>query len=185
MRDIAGGSRSEVVLSVVPLDHRQVRDLESAHVAEMAARYGGGGPGPVHGREFEPPDGCFVLASIGDTPVGCGGFRRLGPGVAEIKRMFVAAGARGSGVGRRVLVFLEEQARAAGYRESWLETGTEQPEAIALYTSAGYRPIDPYGEFRDDARCRCFARTLGPRVTRGHAPGRRARGGTGPSGPST
>jgi len=146
---------------VVRLDHPQVRDLESAHLAEMIARYGGGGPGPVHGHEFEPPDGCFVLASIGPTAVGCGGFRRLRSGVAEIKRMFVDDAARGGGIGRRMLVFLEERARAAGYRESWLETGTEQPEAIGLYASAGYQPIDPYGEFKDEARSRCFARTLG------------------------
>ncbi len=157
---VASPPRPEVVLSVVALDHPRARDLESAYLAEMVARYGGQ-PGPVHAQEFEPPDGCFALASIGDAPVGCGGYRRLGPDVAELKRMFVVAPARGGGVGRRLLVFLEERARAAGYRESRLETGSEQPEAIALYVSAGYRPIDPYGEFKEDARSRCFSRPLG------------------------
>ncbi len=47
-------------------------------------------------------------------------------------------------------------------RQLWLETGTEQPEAIALYTSAGYRPTDPFGAFTHDSRSRCFYRTIGP-----------------------
>jgi hypothetical protein len=32
---------------------------------------------------------------------------------------------------------------------------------MALYESAGYEPIVPYGEYRHDDRSRCFARSLG------------------------
>ena len=84
-----------------------------------------------------------------------------GPGIAEIKRMYVDPAVRGRGIGRSLLRFLEQQAAIASYNQLWLETGTEQPEAIALYTSAGYRAMDPYGEFRHDSRSRCFYRTLG------------------------
>jgi len=158
---VEGDMESQVVLRVVPLDHPEARRLESRHIAEMARRYGGKGPGPLRGDEFEPPRGCFVVAVLDGAAVGCGGLRSLSPGVAEIKRMYVDAAARGCGVGRRILAFLEERAQAAAYTETWLETGTEQPEAISLYTAAGYRPLDPYGEFKQDPRCRCFYRVLG------------------------
>jgi GNAT superfamily N-acetyltransferase len=161
MSDVVdGASPSEVVLRVVPIDHPRARQMETKHIAEMAARYGGRGPGPLRGHELEPPGGLFVVAFLDARAVGCGGFRPLNPDVAEIKRMYVDTAVRGGGIGRRILSFLEARAAAAGYTETWLETGSEQPEAISLYLSAGYRPRDAYGEFKDDPRSRCFSRTL-------------------------
>ncbi len=157
---VVGDSEPEVVLRVVPLDHPQGRELERRHIAEMVERYGGSGPGPLEAAEFASPRGCFVVVIADGVAVGCGGFRYLGPGVAEIKRMYVDTAARGRGLGRRILTSLEEGAAAAGYQETRLETGTEQPEAVSLYVSAGYRPIEPYGEFRNDARSLCFSRIL-------------------------
>jgi GNAT superfamily N-acetyltransferase len=161
MSDVVGRTpQSEVVLHVVPIDHPRAREMENKHIAEMAARYGGRGPGPLHPDELEPPAGLFVVAFLDRTAVGCGGFRALAPDVAEIKRMYVDTAVRGGGIGRQILGFLEARAAAAGYAETWLETGSEQPEAISLYLSAGYRPCHPYGEFKDDPRSRCFSRTL-------------------------
>jgi GNAT superfamily N-acetyltransferase len=153
--------RSEVSFQIVSLDHPHARALEEKLRAEMSARYGGSGPGPVPVEHFVPPEGAFVVAVRGEDAVACGGFRFLRPGIAEIKRMYVDPAVRGQGIGRSLLRFLEEQAASASYSQLWLETGTEQPEAIALYTSAGYRPMDPYGEFKYDYRSRCFYRTLG------------------------
>ena len=144
----------------VGLGDPRARSLEAAHIAEMNLRYGTGGPGQVAEEGFDPPDGCFLLAVVDGTPVGCGGFRRLDRRRAEIKRMYVDPAARGHGVGRALLADLEVRAGTAGYGEVWLETGTEQPEAITLYISSGYRPVAPYGEFKDDPRSRCFMRPL-------------------------
>ena len=157
---VVGDSEPEVVLRVVPLDHPQARALKERHIAEMVRRYGGAGPGPLAAAGFEAPRGCFLVVLDHDSAVGCGGFRYLSPGVAEIKRMYVDSAGRRRGVGRHILRALEERAAAAGYDETWLETGTEQPEAIALYLSAGYRPIEQYGEFKHDARSLCFSRRL-------------------------
>ena len=77
-----------------------------------------------------------------------------------LEDLFVDPAARGRGVGRRLLADLEARAEAVGYREVWLETGTEQPEAIALYVRSGYVPIPPYGEFEHDPGSRCYRRTL-------------------------
>jgi GNAT superfamily N-acetyltransferase len=152
--------RHHVVLIRVGLGDHRAKALEEALVAEMGERYGSDGPGPVEAATFDPPDGCFALAVADGSAVGCGGFRRLSSATAEIKRMYVVPSQRGNAVGRRLLRFLEGQARAAGYTEMWLETGTEQPEAVSLYASAGYQPVPPYGEFKDDPRSLCFARPL-------------------------
>jgi len=157
----ADGDPADVALERVALGDRRAQSLEAALIAEMTHRYGAGGPGPVAAAGFDPPEGCFLLAVAEGRPVGCGGFRRLGPDRAEIKRMYVDPSVRGLGVGRRLLRGLEDGAAVAGYREVWLETGTEQPEALGLYVSAGYVAVPPYGEFRDDPRSLCFKRTLG------------------------
>ncbi len=161
MTFVAGNAApSDIDLHVVAVESPEARTLERSHIAEMGQRYGGGGPAPLRAEDFEPPDGCFVLAFVDGIAVACGGFRPLSPGVAEIKRMYVDPTARRRGVGARVLAFLEERARACGYTEAWLESGNEQPEAISLYVTAGYEPRAPYGEFKEDPRSRCFSRNL-------------------------
>lgn len=150
----------EVAFTVVAVDDPTARDLQDRQITEMARRYGGRGPAPLHGDEFEPPMGCFVMATIDGVGVACGGFRLLSPDVAEIKRMYVDPAVRRHGIGALMLKFLEERAKAAGYGEAWLETGIEQPDAISLYVAAGYRARPAYGEFKDDPRSRSFFRSL-------------------------
>ena len=41
-----------------------------------------------------------------------------------------------------------------------LETGLQQPEAIALYASAGYAPIAGFGYYKDSPLSRCFGKPL-------------------------
>jgi GNAT superfamily N-acetyltransferase len=145
---------------VVDVDSPSARGLERRHVEEMGQRYGGSGPALLEAQEYVAPHGCFVVAFVDGVGVACGGFRYLSTGVAEIKRMYVDPIVRRRGIGALVLAFLEERARASGYREAWLESGSEQPDAISLYVAAGYEPRAAYGEFKDDPRSRSFSRTL-------------------------
>ncbi len=101
---------------------------------------------------YAPPSGSLLVAYDGDIPVGCVGLRNLGNGVCEMKRMFVAAQARGKGVGRMLVQRLLDDARQAGYQIMRLDTSMHQHEAMALYESAGFRPIGPYYEVPDDLR---------------------------------
>ena len=41
-----------------------------------------------------------------------------------------------------------------------LETGLRQPEAIALYRSAGYAEIPKFAPFEDDPLSVCFSKAL-------------------------
>ena len=70
--------------------------------------------------------------------------RSLGPELAEIKRMFVTADARGRGHGRRLLAELERRAAAAGATRVRLLTTEVLTEAMALYESAGYAVVETY-----------------------------------------
>lgn len=148
-------------MEVRPISDPVARRLEAEMSAEIVVRYGGEEfEPPLETSYFESPDGVFVVAWLDDEAVGCGGIRRLDAATCELKRMFVAEAARGRGVARALLGRLEDEARSLGYSCLWLETGTEQPEAIGLYRSAGYEPIANYGQYRDDPRSRCFAKPL-------------------------
>lgn len=138
-------------------EHPLVRALSD----EMAERYGeGDAPHPADPADFAPPHGLFLVATAAGEEVACGGVRLLRPGVGEVKRMYVSPGHRNRGLARALLTALVEHARAAGLRELWLETGTAQPEAIALYLSEGFVPITPYGQHKDHPDSRCYALAL-------------------------
>jgi len=170
-------------LRAVAYDHPDAASLVAAVQWEYVLRYGGGDATPVDPAEFAPPRGHFVVGYAAGVPVACGGWRARDPvpqdalsgptapaepegalrdGAAEVKRMFVAADHRGRGHARAVLAELERSAAAAGRRRAVLETGTRQPEAIALYTSSGYVPMTAFGVYRDSPNCRCFAKALPP-----------------------
>ena len=72
--------------------------------------------------------------------LGIGAIKRLGPRHAEIKSMHTDQAARGRGVGRAMLTHLLDVARAGGFRQVSLETGTTAAfaPARALYESAGF-----------------------------------------------
>jgi GNAT superfamily N-acetyltransferase len=137
----------------VRYDAMVAQALVAAALAELAERYGDGEGDEtlVAPAEFEPPHGTFLVAYLSGEAVGCGGWRSYDgtPAVAELKRMYTTPAARGRGVARRVLTALEGSARASGRIRMILECGQRQPEAIKLYTSHGYRPIDHFGYYRD------------------------------------
>ncbi|WP_428961613.1 GNAT family N-acetyltransferase [Micromonospora fluostatini] len=82
--------------------------------------------------------------------LGCGAVARVDDTYAEVKRMFVAPGARRRGIGLAILAALEEWAREAGVPLVRLETGTSQPEAVGLYRRLGYVERGRFGDYPDD-----------------------------------
>lgn len=88
----------------------------------------------------------FVVATSDGEPVACGGVRELGPGVGEIKRMWVHDGWRGAGLGSRLLRHLEDVSARMGHHEVRLDTNGTLVEAIAMYERAGYRATERYND---------------------------------------
>ncbi len=140
-------------------DPRAVR-LLAEYQADMDRRYPGAVPSEGAVEDFLPPVGRFLVALDDDgEPVACGGVRPHAQG-AELKKVYVAPAARGSGLGRALVRALLAHAREQGVDRAVLQTGLEQPEAIALYESEGWTPIPVYGQYADDPRCRCYALDL-------------------------
>src|SRR5258708_17867413 len=67
-------------------------------------------------------------------------------GMAEAKRMWIGFGARGLGLGRRLLGELEVQAVQHGAHLLRLETNRNLAEAIAMYRSSGFREVDAFND---------------------------------------
>lgn len=132
--------------------------------AEYVVRYGSQDAAAVDPAEFEPPAGLFLLGRLDGRPVATGGWRRAGPQEVEIKRMYVVPAARRRGLARAMLAELEATAAAAGYGRLVLNTGTEQPEAVALYEASGYRPVPGFGYYAGAPRARFYAKSVGVRV---------------------
>jgi GNAT superfamily N-acetyltransferase len=145
-----------------PFDSPDVQALVEAQQEEMRGLYGGEGDiGPTReGRMFEPPDGMFLVTRVDGSAVACGGVCRFDTARAELKRMYVLPTARGTGLGRRMLEALEDEARRLGYVGIVLETGDQQPQALGLYVSAGYGPIPCYGVYASRTLSRCFEKLL-------------------------
>ncbi len=131
--------------------------------ADLAERYH---PESIYAEvdpaELGPGRGAFVMADLGDEPVGCGALRVLADGRGEIKRMYVAPQARRRGIAAAVLRALEARASDLGVTDLVLETGTAQPEALGLYAQVGYERIRCWGEYAADPTSVCFGKKLTP-----------------------
>ena len=77
--------------------------------------------------------------------LGCVALKRLEPGIAEIKRLYVRPQARGQGVAKALVAAMIERARTLGYTQINLDTLPQMETAIALYRSFGFVDIPPYG----------------------------------------
>jgi DNA-binding MarR family transcriptional regulator len=127
----------------------QARFCLDTYFAELAERFDRGFDPtrkPFGDEEMTPPAGLLLVATLHGDPVGCGAVTFLPPGVAYIKRMWVARTVRGLGLGRRLLAELEGRARSRGLRRVQLETKDVLREAIGLYIAAGYREVRPFND---------------------------------------
>jgi GNAT superfamily N-acetyltransferase len=156
-----------VRIEQAPYDDPRVQRLVDEVQAEYVSRYGGPDESPMEADAFAPPHGRFFVALHDEEPVAMGGWRLrpeledLGATrVAEVKRMYVSPAARRTGLARVVLRHLEDSAREDGCDLLVLETGLRQPEAIALYESAGYVPVTPFGYYKDSPYSRYYGRRL-------------------------
>lgn len=180
-RDLPEGLRWERSAITDPTAAGLVDEVQ----AEYTVRYGGPDSGGTDPAEFDGDRGAFWVlwserADGAVEPVGTGAWRwheppaglagelaaagvRLPPDVdrcVELKRMFVRAPYRRRGYARIILTALEREVRRAGAQVVVLETGTQQPEAMALYTAHGYVPISVFGPYRGSPLARAYAKVL-------------------------
>jgi GNAT superfamily N-acetyltransferase len=128
-----------------PPDAPAARALYADYMKDVAARLGDFTPTEqifATPEAFDGPGAAWLVIYEDGEPVACAGLRPLGHDTGEIKRMFVAASARGRGHGRRLLAELEAIARDAGQRRIRLLTTSVLTEARALYAAEGYAVVE-------------------------------------------
>lgn len=152
-------------IAEVPWSDPAAERLRAAQRRELDERYGSDDHEP--GTPPSAADVPVFLVAVDEagTAVACGGLRPLpddvlGPAVVEVKRMFVAQEARGSGVATAVLRALETAATARGAVRLVLETGTLQPDAMRFYSREGYDRIPLFGSYAGSEHSVCYGRAL-------------------------
>jgi DNA-binding MarR family transcriptional regulator/GNAT superfamily N-acetyltransferase len=140
------------MVTIEPLDpeHPHARHCLREYAAELDRRFPQGFDPALSisaaEAELRPPAGLLLVASLQSEPVGCGALKFHAEAPTELKRMWVAATARGLGLGRRLLAELEAHAARGRSRAVRLETNETLGEAIALYRSAGYAEVEPFND---------------------------------------
>ncbi len=102
----------------------------------------------------------FIVAYCNQEAVGCGAIHSLDAKTAEMKRVYVRSTARGQGIAKQLVSQLETLARQFQFHTIRLETGTEQPEAIALYEALGYQKIPCFDIYATDPYSLCYEKVL-------------------------
>jgi ribosomal-protein-alanine N-acetyltransferase len=117
-------------------------------IAPFDSRAGTYALAALHAACFPDP---WNAAAISDLLVAPGTFAyahedgfvlaRAAGGEAEILTLAVAPAARGQGLGRRLLQAAVARARELGAKTMFLEVGTENPAALALYAGLGFTKV--------------------------------------------
>lgn len=127
--------------------------------SELKDRYGALQSEYDHFNVIEP-NNTVVIAYSGNRAVGCGCFKAFDEFSVEIKRMFVKPAYRKKGLARKILSDLEKWAAESGFSAAVLETGKNQPEAIAMYESSGYLRIPNFGQYAGMPNSVCMKKRL-------------------------
>ena len=85
--------------------------------------------------------GHIYMACLAGEAVGCFALESAGGDVYELSKMAVTPNLRGHGVGRRLLEYAIEQARALGAKSVWLGSNAKLENAIHLYESVGFQHL--------------------------------------------
>jgi ribosomal protein S18 acetylase RimI-like enzyme len=95
--------------------------------------------------DYAPPHGRLLLAEYQGLLAGCVALHPLGPGICEMKRLYLRPQFRGKGLGRVLAEAVIADARAMGCRRMRLDTVEPvMPNAVAMYRRLGFREIEPY-----------------------------------------
>ncbi len=103
---------SAIETAIIDPEAPQARECLMAYVDELAVRFpeGYAAGDLITAADAREPAGVSLVAMESADPVGCGVLLTPSVGYAEIRHLWVHSGARGIGLGRRLLVELEHQA---------------------------------------------------------------------------
>ncbi|KAA3639919.1 MAG: GNAT family N-acetyltransferase [Bacteroidetes bacterium] len=95
--------------------------------------------------QYHEPDGIlFIIFSQENRPIGCVGIRKLDNNICELKRMYLEAPFRGTGIGKQMMEESIKAARKLGYEKIRLDTLATMKPAINLYKKYDFYEIESY-----------------------------------------
>ena len=100
--------------------------------------------------------GEICIAELDGVVSGCCALIPIKTGEFELAKMTVSAAARGHGIGRRLLAFAIELARALHAHRLYLESNTRAAAAIHLYEELGFRHMTAPGHASKYERANVF-----------------------------
>ncbi len=151
-----------LVIAREPPDRADIGPLLAASEAVSAALYPPESNHMIGLETLLGPDVSFFVARLAARPIGCAALVRASAHYGELKRMFVAENARGTGIAHALLDAVERDARARGIGLIRLETGIHSHAALALYRSAGFVERGAFGAYLPDALSVFMERRLHP-----------------------
>lgn len=104
----------------------------------------------------------FVAADDAGTVLGGAGLAEFDglADCAEMQKLYLADGAKGKGLGTRLVRLVEDSARALGYRFLYLETHTNLTAACRMYEKLGFSPIERPAGAQHGTMNRFYLKTL-------------------------
>jgi putative acetyltransferase len=93
-------------------------------------------------KYYQQTGGDFWVIEQDKRLIGTAGFYPIKRGnlAVEIRKMYLLPEARGKGLGKFLLLQLEQTIKQKGFQEIWIETATVLKAAVQLYEHYGYEP---------------------------------------------
>jgi putative acetyltransferase len=95
--------------------------------------------------DYAPPEGRLLLAECEGQVAACVALHKSGPGICEMKRLYLRPQFRGKGLGRALAERIIAEAREIGYERMRLDTVEPvMKDAVVLYRKLGFKEIAAY-----------------------------------------
>jgi putative acetyltransferase len=94
---------------------------------------------------FQTPGSVYFIAEIdGNIVGGCGIFptEALPEGTCELVKLYLDKNARGTGLGKKLLLKAMDWAKVNGYNQVYLESMPELSKAVSIYEKAGFEKLN-------------------------------------------
>ena len=129
-----------------------VQDLLRFHLDDMRSNSPPGLAYALDWAALQDPNVSFWTMREQGQLLGCGALQRLDPVSAEIKSMRTHPDHLRRGVAKMLLDHLIDEARASGYHQVCLETGSTTPftPALTLYQNRGFTRCEPFSDYTDN-----------------------------------
>ena len=148
-----------ILVSSCDPEHPDALALVEELSEALAAITGDSGKASFAAHDVRGARSLFLIARGAGALLGCAALRPFDEAVGEVKRMYVRPGTHG--VGQALLVQIEREAAAFGYRELWLETRRVNLRAVAFYRRHGFDEIANYGKYVGRSDAICLGKRLG------------------------